>query len=127
MLATILCLTVSARNKRADLLLLRIIVGGRGSNRGPILTRKVSSIWMKSQRSIGWMGLKRGHRARPLEWLAERTIFVVSLIAILMVFLIFVFIGKEALPVLLGRMNTALNQKTIPVEQMDKLSPAELG
>jgi phosphate transport system permease protein len=82
---------------------------------------------MKSQRSIGWMGLKRGHRARPLEWLAEKTIFVVSLVAILMVFLIFVFIGKEALPVLLGRMNTALNQKVIPVEQMDTLSPEVLG
>jgi len=72
------------------------------------------------------MGLKRGHRARPLEWLAEKTIFVVSLIAILMVFLIFIFIGKEALPVLLGRMNTSLNQKAIPVEQMDTLSPEAL-
>jgi phosphate transport system permease protein len=81
---------------------------------------------MGSKRSIGWMGLKRGHRARPLEWLAEKTIFVVSLIAILMVFLIFVFIGKEALPVLFGRMNTALDQKLIPVDQMDSLTPDAL-
>src|SRR5689334_9970046 len=72
------------------------------------------------------MGLHRGHHAKPLEWLAEKFIFLVSLSAILIVFLIFVFIGREALPVLLGRMNTALVQKTIPVEQMDKLSPAEL-
>lgn len=72
------------------------------------------------------MGLKRGHRAHPLEWLAERAIFAVSLLAIVMVFLIFIFIGREALPVLLGRMNTALVQQTIPVEQMDRLSPEAL-
>jgi phosphate transport system permease protein len=72
------------------------------------------------------MGLRRGHHAKPLEWLAEKLIFVVSLSAILIVFLIFVFIGREALPVLLGQMNTALVQKTIPVDQMDELSPAQL-
>ena len=72
------------------------------------------------------MGLHRGHHAKPLEWLAEKLILVVSLSAILIVFLIFVFIGREALPVLFGQMNTALVQKTIPVEQMDKMSPAEL-
>lgn len=72
------------------------------------------------------MGLRRGHHAKPLEWLAEKLIFLVSLSAILIVFLIFIFIGREALPVLFGRMNTALVQKTIPVEQMDKLSPAQL-
>src|SRR6266436_3722004 len=72
------------------------------------------------------MGLHRGHHAKPLEWLAEKLILAVSLSAILIVFLIFVFIGREALPVLFGQMNTALVQKTIPVDQMDKLSPAQL-
>jgi phosphate transport system permease protein len=72
------------------------------------------------------MGLQRGHKAKPLEWLAERLIFLVSLSAILMVFLIFVFIGREALPVALGRVNNARIQKTIPVEQMDKMSEKEL-
>lgn len=72
------------------------------------------------------MGLHRGHRAKPLEWLAEKFIFVVSLSAILIVFLIFIFIGREALPVIFGRTNTALVQKTIPVEQMDKLGPGQL-
>lgn len=72
------------------------------------------------------MGLHRGHRAKPLEWLAEKFIFVVSLSAILIVFLIFIFIGREALPVIFGRTNTALVQKTIPVEQMDKVSPGQL-
>jgi phosphate transport system permease protein len=80
----------------------------------------------KNKRSVGWMGLHRGHQAKPLEWLAEKLILLVSLSAILIVFLIFVFIGREALPVLFGQMNTALVQKTIPVDQMDKLSPAEL-
>ena len=74
------------------------------------------------QRSIGWMGLKRGHRAKPLEWLAERAIFLVSLTAILMVFLIFVFIGREALPVAFGQMNTAKVQKVLPAEQVTALA-----
>lgn len=72
------------------------------------------------------MGVRRGHHAKPLEWLAEKCIFIVSLSAILLVFLIFIFIGREALPVLFGQMNTALVQKTIPVDQLDKLSPAQL-
>src|SRR6266481_633278 len=79
-----------------------------------------------SKRSIGWMGLRRGHRAKPLEWLAEKIILLVSLSAILMVFLIFIFIGREALPVFLGRMNSALSQTTIPVAQMDKMSREQL-
>jgi phosphate transport system permease protein len=78
------------------------------------------------KRSIGWMGLQRGHRAKPLEWLAEKIIFGVSLSSILMVFLIFFFIGREAMPVALGQMNSALLQKVIPVGDMDKLSPAQL-
>jgi phosphate transport system permease protein len=72
------------------------------------------------------MGLHRGHRAKPLEWLAEKFIFLVSLSAILMIFLIFIFIGREALPVALGRMDSSLTQKFIPVEDMDKVSPTEL-
>lgn len=72
------------------------------------------------------MGLQRGHRARPLEWLLEKLIFVVSLSAILMILLIFVFIGREALPVALGRVSNAGGQRVIPVADMDKHTPAEL-
>ena len=79
-----------------------------------------------SERSVGWMGLKRGHRAKPLEWLAEKLIFLVSLSAILMIFLIFVFIGREAIPVAFGRMDSSLTQKAMAVEDMDKISPREL-
>lgn len=72
------------------------------------------------------MGLRRGHRAKPLEWLAEKLIFLVSLSAILMIFLIFIFIGREALPVALGRMDSSLTQKVIPIADMDKVSPQQL-
>ena len=72
------------------------------------------------------MGIHRGHKARPLEWLAEKFIFLVSLSAILVVFLIFLFVAREALPVFLGQMDSALVQEVIPVAEMDKLSPAKL-
>jgi len=72
------------------------------------------------------MGIHRGHRARPLEWVAEKLIFGVSLSAILMVFLIFLFVAREALPIFLGQMNSAPVQPVVPVEDMDKLSPEEL-
>jgi phosphate transport system permease protein len=72
------------------------------------------------------MGLQRGHRAKPLEWLAERLIFLVSLSAILMIFLIFVFIGREAVPVAFGWMNSSRAQDFIPVDQMDQISPKKL-
>jgi phosphate transport system permease protein len=72
------------------------------------------------------MGIHRGHEARPLEWLAEKFIFLVSLSAILMVLLIFLFVAREALPVLYGKTNTALIQPVIPTDQIDKHTPAEL-
>jgi phosphate transport system permease protein len=72
------------------------------------------------------MGIHRGHKARPVEWLAEKFIFFVSLSAILMVLLIFLFVVREALPVFFGQTNTALIQKPIPPDEMDKHSPAEL-
>jgi hypothetical protein len=80
----------------------------------------------ESRRSHGWMGIHRGHQARPVEWLAEKFIFLVSLSAILMVLLIFLFVAREALPVFFGETNTALVQKPIPPVEMDKHSPAEL-
>lgn len=78
------------------------------------------------KRSVGWMGLKRGHRARPLEWIAEKGIFLVSLSAILMVFLIFIFVAREALPVALGKTNSAQAKTAIPPEQMESMSKEEL-
>lgn len=77
-------------------------------------------------RTPGWMGIQRGHRARPLEWLAEKFIFLVSLSAILMVFLIFLFVAREGLPIFFGKTNTALVQKVIPPDELDTLSPVQL-
>src|SRR5262245_41591406 len=78
------------------------------------------------KRSIGWMGLKRGHRARPGEWFAEKTILLVSLSAIVIVFLIFLFVAREALPVALGHADTSLASKTHPPEDLDRMSKADL-
>ena len=79
-----------------------------------------------SKRTLGWMGVQRGHRARPLEWLVEKFIFLVALSAILVVFLILVFVAREALPVALGQVNSALVQDVIAPDQMEKLPPAQL-
>lgn len=78
------------------------------------------------RRTVGWTGIKRGHTARPVEWIAEKFILLVSLSAIVIVFLIFLFVAREALPVALGRANSSLVKKTIPPEQMGQLSKAEL-
>jgi len=72
------------------------------------------------------MGIHRGHRARPLEWVAEKFIFLVSLSTILVVFLIFAFVAREALPVAFGQMNSALVQPVIPVADLDQHSPEEI-
>lgn len=72
------------------------------------------------------MGIHRGHKARPLEWLAEKFIFLVSLSTILTVFLIFVFVAREALPIFLGKDNSALIKPVVPPEDMEKLKPDEL-
>jgi len=84
---------------------------------------------IEPRRTLGWMGLRRGHRANPAEWLAEKAILVVSLTAILMVFLIFLFVGREAWPIFAGRMNSSLAveyQEIIPVEDFAKTPPAKL-
>lgn len=72
------------------------------------------------------MGIHRGHKARPLEWLAEKFIFLVSLSTILMVFLIFIFVAREALPIFFGKENSALIKPVIPPEDIDKISAEEL-
>jgi phosphate transport system permease protein len=80
-----------------------------------------------TKRSHGWMGIHRGHKARPAEWLAEKLIFFVSLSTILVVFLIFLFVAREAAPIFFGRMNSAAVQEAIPVERMDSLAAPELA
>jgi phosphate transport system permease protein len=72
------------------------------------------------------MGIKRGHNAHPIEWIAEKLIALISLSAIVMIFLIFIFIGREALPIFLGQINSSPKQEVIAPEKMDSLKPEEL-
>ncbi|MBI3878550.1 MAG: phosphate ABC transporter permease subunit PstC [Verrucomicrobia bacterium] len=78
------------------------------------------------KRTAGWMGIHRGHQARPVERLAEWFIVGVSFSTIAVVFLIFIFVGKEALPLLLGRENSALLTEVIPAADLEKIPPAKL-
>ena len=73
-----------------------------------------------------WSGIRRGQRRRPLEWLIERGIFMVSLSAILMVFLIFFFVGREALPIVFGYESSATLTEVIRIQDFDHTSPAKL-
>lgn len=77
-------------------------------------------------KTAAWHSIRRGQKLRPGEWITEKAIFFISLSAILMIFLIFLFVLREAFPVLIGRSNNALARDVIPVEKMEKLSPAEL-
>lgn len=67
------------------------------------------------------------HRRRWGEWLAERIIFGVSLTSIVMIFLIFAFVGREALPVVLGQTNNARAQKPLALDEATKLSADRLA
>ena len=78
------------------------------------------------RRSIGWMGLKRGHKAHPIEWIVERLLFVMSLTSIAMVFLILAFVVREAMPVILGTTTSVVSQNVRAVEDLDKMSPKEI-
>ncbi len=73
-----------------------------------------------------WTGIKRGQSWHPVEWVAEKLIFLVSLTAIVMVFLIFAFVTREAVPLLLGQINSAATQTVIPLADMDKTPPEVL-
>jgi len=66
-------------------------------------------------------------RRRWGEWIAERAIFLTSLSSIVMVFLIFAFVGREALPLILGKMNNARAQKPLPVADALKLEAPALA
>ncbi len=74
-----------------------------------------------------WAGIRRGSNARPLEWLAEKAIQGVSFSAIAIVFLIFIFVAKEAIPVFLGQTDSSLIQPIIPVSQYSTTSKEVLS
>jgi len=59
--------------------------------------------------------------------LIERGIFGVSLVSIVMIFLIFAFVAREALPVILGKTNNSRAQKQIPADQIANAKPEALA
>ena len=73
-----------------------------------------------------WLTVRRGQHRRPWEWVAEKLIFCVALSAIIVVLLIFVFVGKESIPIMFGRTTSAAIQDIIRVEDFDTTSPARL-
>jgi phosphate transport system permease protein len=64
------------------------------------------------------MGIHRGHKARPLERLAEWGIVGVSFSTIAVVFLIFLFVGKEAFPIFTGKVSSAAVRDVLPAEDL---------
>ncbi len=69
--------------------------------------------------------MKHAHRTRPLEWVVGKCLFVLSTSVIVTLLLIFIFVGRMALPILFGETNSAAIQRVIPPGDMDKLSRAE--
>ncbi|MFZ2642624.1 MAG: phosphate ABC transporter permease subunit PstC [Verrucomicrobiia bacterium] len=92
------------------------INNGYGSPQNGALARRVSLAAAIVRRKTRWG-----------EWLVERGVFLVSLSAILMIFLIFIFVGREALPVAMGRTNNSRAQKPIAVSEIPKLSQQKLA
>lgn len=72
------------------------------------------------------MGIHRGHKARPLEWLAEKFILLVSFSTILTVFLIFVFIGRESLPIFTGSVVSVALENAVPAAELKTKPVAEI-
>jgi phosphate transport system permease protein len=79
-----------------------------------------------AKRSHGWMGIHRGHQARPLERLAEWGILGVSFSTIAVIFLIFIFVGKEAWPLVTGRVSSAAVKDVIPAQEIETRPIADL-
>lgn len=69
----------------------------------------------------------RQRKPRHAEWLVEKGIFLLSLSAILTIFLIFIFVGREALPVALGQTDTSRSRKPLTMEQAAAARPEELA
>lgn len=74
----------------------------------------------------GWGGILRGKKARPLERLTEWGILVVSFSTIALIFLIFLFVGREAWPICVGKVSSAAVRDLLPASQIGNHSIPEL-
>ena len=80
----------------------------------------------RADRKAQWAVLATGHKPRPLEWIVEKGIFLTSLSAIVMIFLIFAFVANKAWPVVVGKANSSKVFTPIAPEDMAKHSPEQL-
>lgn len=69
-------------------------------------------------RSRCWAEIGRGRKSRPFEWLSECGIRVVSFSTIALVFLIFIFVGREAWPILVGKVSSAAVRDFLPADSL---------
>lgn len=69
---------------------------------------------------------RRRRRHRVVARVVEFFLLAVSLSSLLTLALIFLFVGREALPVALGQVNAALVQEALPVATALQLPPEEL-
>src|SRR5262249_42441992 len=86
----------------------------------------MENVELSSKPSRTWTALAPTRRIRPIEWLVENLMLLVSASAILLIFLIFLFVAREALPVLFGRTNSALVQPVLQVQDMNRLTREQL-
>lgn len=61
-----------------------------------------------------------------MEWIVEKAMAATSFSAILLILLIFVFVAREAWPVLTGQIKGSQGGQVLPVDQLDRLKPAEI-
>lgn len=80
----------------------------------------------KDRDNQAWQSLANGNGSHLWSRIAESSIFLISLTTILFVFLIFVFIARESLPILLGTIDTPTAQAPIPLSALDTTPPQEL-
>ena len=70
-----------------------------------------------------WRSLDRAHAPRLWEQMAEKAILLISLTTILFVLLIFLFIGRESLPIILQTSKAPFPGESIPVSDLDSTPP----
>ena len=73
--------------------------------------------------NANWRSLDRSQAPRLWERVAEKAIFLISLTTILFVLLIFLFIGRESLPIILETSKAPFAGESIPVSNLDSTPP----
>jgi len=87
----------------------------------------MSKKFSQTEASIQSVTERRGVYFRKVkERIIESLMYTISLSVIAAIFCIFLFVGKEALPIFNGKTNSALVQDPIKPEDIDKYSPEQI-